>query len=535
MALPVAEAMTKVAEEKERSYAHRAVAALPLAALQSVGDVPKGAIERGTEQLARGKRPRLKDAVRLGGSKALARFGVGALTTPAFLSGVKDLQSDDKKKRREGAAKVVGAGTAFSATKGGVEAALDRGIRSPEVKKAVKSAFGTRMVTGAAGGLITADAIAKSLKKPKKSKKPGERRKDAIKPYAIGGALGLAEGVGESGWEKGLATKGARRAALSKGLGRAAGGVAGTALLREIARLGTKKRKKGMEKKAFAESSDAYDAYLAAYQWAGEQPPHIAAQKALELQAEARMGSLRRATVEGIKDASSRRAPREPVRPGVADVAAMGMVVAAPHIALEAMDMLPVDQRDLLLRDAIDRLAVAKSVDIHLADKGSEAARAGAMFVAPDTPAGVAAHELGHATAGRLRQATIGSAASIRAHRLATTVSSLVPLAVFLSTTERDFVEPEDIEARAAFLENLGKMTAVLAAPKLAEEGLASVRAAQYLRQVGAEVPGSARKVLIHALARQVPALATYAAPMALPFYVARQLRAKARKAQETL
>ncbi len=528
MALPVAEAMTKVAEEKERSYAHRAVAALPLAALQSVGDVPKGAIERSAESLALGQRPRVRDAFRLGRAKAIGRFGAGAVTTPLFLSGVQDLQSKDKKKRREGAVKVIGSGMAFSATKGGLEAAVDRGLKSKDVGKAVRAAFGTRAVTGAAGGLLTAQSIAKSLDTAGKTE--SEKKRDALKPYVVGGALGLGEGVVESGLEKGLRTPGARRAAMAKGLGRAAGGVAGAALLKEIARLGTKR---GMEKRASPESSDAYDAYLAAYQWAGSQPPHVAAQRAMELQAEARMGSLRRATVAGISDAARKRPPRKPVRPEVADVAAMGMVVAAPHIALEAMDMLPVDQRDILLRDAVDRLAVARAVDIHLTDKGYEGARAGAMYVAPDTPAGVAAHELGHATAGKLRQATIGSAASIKAHRLAATVSSLVPLAVFLSTTERDFAEPEDVEARAAFLENLGKMMALAATPKLAEEGLASLRAAQYLRQVGAEVPGASRKVLVHTLARQIPAFATYAAPMALPFFVANQLRAKARKAQE--
>jgi len=529
MALPVAEAMVKVAEEKQRSYAHKAVAALPLAAAQAIGDIPKGAIERGTEQAAMGKKPRLKDALRLGKAKSISRLGVGAVTTPMFLSGIEDLQSKDKKKKREGAAKVVGAGTAFSATKGGLEAAIDKGIRSPQVGKAVKGAFGARMVTGAAGGLLTAKAIAKSL--DRKPKSESQRKKDAVKPYAVGGAIGLAEGAGESALAKGLRSKGARRAAMSKGLGRAAGGVVGTALLKEIAKAGT--RKKGMEKKAAEQMGDSYGAYLAAYEWAGSQPTHVAAKKAMTLSSEARMGPMRRATYRGIVDGAQGAPPVAPQRPGIADVAVLGMVLGAPHLALEALEGLPVDKRDILLREGIDRLAVSKAVSLHLGEKGSEAALPGQMFLAPDSPAGVAAHELGHATAGRVRQATIGSQTALKAHRAAALTSTLLPLAVFLSTTEKDFATPEDVEARAAWLESMGKISALVASPKLAEEAMASYKAAQYLQRVGGDVAGAGRKVLMHSLARQIPAFATYAAPLALPFVAAGQLRAKAREARE--
>jgi hypothetical protein len=106
-------------------------------------------------------------------------------------------------------------------------------------------------------------------------------------------------------------------------------------------------------------------------------------------------------------------------------------------------------------------------------------------------------------------------------------------VAVYLATTERDFATPEDIEARAAFLSNVGKLSTLAAAPKLAEEGLASWQGAKYLRRAGSRLPGMEQKVLLHSLARQLPAFATYAAPLTLPFVAASQLRAKAREARE--
>lgn len=531
MPLHFAEAMVKHAAEetkrRARSYPRAMLAALPAVAVQSLGDVPKGAIERTTEDLVGGTRPTAERAFRLGRSKALGRFGAASLTTPLFLSGVEDLKSDDKDRRRRGTLKVLGAGTGFSAAKGGLETALDKGLRSPDVARAVRGALTARGAVGAASGLLTAKAIAGSLKGHEKQEKS---RKARLMPYLVGGGTGLAEGVAESAMSRGLKTGPAVRAAVAKGLGRASGGVFGAALLTEIAkRVGEK------EKRAEALiGSDAHAAYLAAYDWTKQQPSASVAQEALSIQRQGAVTPYRRAVMQGLIDGSKGREPRRPEKPGAADAALIGVVLAAPQVALGVIETLPPAQRDLLLRDAIDRMAVARAINIQSEFNGKAVGRGGEMslgktlYLSPESSPAAAAHELGHATAGARRRALLHTQGADVAYRAAAGVASLVPLAVLLATSESDFAMAEDYEARAEFLSRLGKVTALAAAPRLVEEGLASTKAAWYLAQAGA----TRQQMLEQAFARNLPAFATYVAPLAIPFIAARQLRRKAKKTE---
>ena len=183
------------ARERTQSYPRAMVAALPLALAQSAGDVPKGAVERATEDAINGTRPTFRRSFKLGKSKAVGRFAAAAATTPLFLSGIKDLKeakSEDQKRR--GALKVLAAGTAFGAVKGSVETTLDRGAKTRGIGKAVRGAFAGRGLYGAVGGLLTAKAVADNLRKSPKDRNLADKAKK----------LGITreKGACEAGYEK---------------------------------------------------------------------------------------------------------------------------------------------------------------------------------------------------------------------------------------------------------------------------------------------------------------------------------------------
>jgi hypothetical protein len=311
------------------------------------------------------------------------------------------------------------------------------------------------------------------------------------------------------------------RAAIAKGTGRAAGGAIGAALITAIA-----KHSAGKEKRAELVGTDSYRAYMAAYDWSAENGKAPATEQALAVQGQGPLTPYRRAVVRGLVDGATGAPRARPVPVTSADAFLMGVVLAAPSVALGVLETMPPSQRDLLLRDAMDRMAVDRAVQVfQTAELGSESSTGKQIFLHPKSAPAVSAHELGHATAGAARRATTGSAAATLAHHGAAGAATLVPLAVLLTANDGGFASPEDYEARANFLNRLGLVAAAAGAPKLTEEGLASAKGAWYLAQAGA----TKQQMLEQAFARNLPAFATYAVPFAIPFLAAHRLRQKAR------
>lgn len=506
------------ARERTQSYPRAMVAALPLALAQSAGDVPKGAVERATEDAINGTRPTFRRSFKLGKSKAVGRFAAAAATTPLFLSGIKDLKeakSEDQKRR--GALKVLAAGTAFGAVKGSVETTLDRGAKTRGIGKAVRGAFAGRGLYGAVGGLLTAKAVADNLRKSPKDRNLA----DKAKPYLVAGGLSAAEGFTESALQRGLAKSKDFRAAVAKAGGRTAGGIIGAGIVSAIA-------SHGQEKKAEM-GADPYSTYVASRRWAERADPQSVQQQVAALQEQGPLTPLRRAAVAGL--VAGRKGSDAPkVRPpGTVEAGYLALAVTAPHLVLGVIDQMEPSKRDLILRDAMDRLAAQKAIEVRGADLGDEMSSAGKIYVHPKSHAAVVAHEIGHATGGPARQVLTASVAANVAHSWARGAAAALPIVCLLSSADGNFASKADLEAKADFLSRVGTVAAAVGAPKMAEEGLASVSAVRYLMRAGA----SRQEVAQHALTRLLPAFATYAVPFTLPFVAARSYRSKSRSAPQ--
>jgi hypothetical protein len=365
-----------------------------------------------------------------------------------------------------------------------------------------------------------------------------------VVPAAIGSAIGAGKGAVEEVVVKGMkslrTTKGLRGIAAKAG-GRGVAGAVGALALSELARRHFGKTKTAAESANLpgqlygqvqqwakgGRDSDILQEYMMIRDNQGERTPSSrAAYYALHDELEGR----------GYKPPApkmrERVAPRQVRSPTVMDTAAAAAVVAAPMLIwqLGIGGMTPTD-KDLVLTDAVDRMFVQR----HFVRK--EASRIG--FGAYDSsfeigtknvylaPRGRAhpediAHEIGHASAGKLRRETIGSVKARAAFTVGRVVSIAIPLAALLSSTDKSFTTPEELRSRAKFVQAVGGVAALLQAPVLAEEALASMKAVQMMRRAGSD------DVLRRAGKRLLPAFATYAAPAALPFLVAARLRAKA-------
>lgn len=144
------------------------------------------------------------------------------------------------------------------------------------------------------------------------------------------------------------------------------------------------------------------------------------------------------------------------------------------------------------------------------------------------------AHELGHATAGKLRRATIASGIAHNAYLYSAVASSLLPLIALGGLNDKSFTTPEELRSRADFASGVGKAALLLQAPHLAEEATASIKGLQHLSEAAARagIKETAGKTLARA-AKLLPGWATYAAPTAAPFVAAALLRRRARKGAE--
>lgn len=172
-------------KEKQKSYLSQLAATAPAFAAKTIlGDVPRSALESVVEQQAAprftgGQAPpitaSLKSAIKNRGYGALKGGAAGLLTAPIFVSGLKDVASDDKKDKAKGYGKILGTGAAFQAVKGyqkGLSRGREMGLSPGRARGMGRSMSLSRAVTKAPGALGLAYAVSQGLKKKKKGDKP---------------------------------------------------------------------------------------------------------------------------------------------------------------------------------------------------------------------------------------------------------------------------------------------------------------------------------------------------------------------------
>lgn len=216
-----------------RGYLGAMAALAPAVAVKGLVDIPKAGIEGALESKIRQKPIGLKKILGGAGGRYIGGTVGGILTAPVFFSGIKDLQSDDRKTRKKGLAKVLVAGSILPAIKGATEAL---GGQSGKVG-------------GRAAGRMISNLPALALLAAGAAK--GAKEKDTKKKYlwgALGGAAGgLAKGIGEVAIEERRLykadPKAFKRALLGRGMGRTVAGViGGLALTAVIDKLVPKKK-----------------------------------------------------------------------------------------------------------------------------------------------------------------------------------------------------------------------------------------------------------------------------------------------------
>jgi hypothetical protein len=559
------------AKDKERKsgYGRKMLAALPFAAATGATDVPKGWVDKYVEQTIRGVKDAKETPLRAAYARGAGRFGAGLVTSPVFLSGLKDLRSEDKDTRRRGYAKVVGAGTAFSAMKGGIEGGVlgSAGGRAHALKK-IKGIAGARGIVGLGGGVLTARAAASAMgKKSEKGKK--DSWKKYVVPAAAGAAIGAGEGAFEEAWTKGL--KGVTRRGLAAGAGgRAAASAIGTVALAGLAKKlapGDRKRKgrpgyrlapskKDPNKKRWQKvaSAEPPDLYTETRQWAQDRNDVEVYSLAKRVNAEGlgERTQSRRAAYYALHDELrsrghhlpepprrrevEKRAPRRRISPGAVGVATLAV---APGIVAAALMDMPASARDSVLDDALDRMYIkdqmhrvvgepmAWTEGMPTAEAQKHGIRAGerAVQIAPrgKSQAAITAHELGHMQAGDLRRATIGSQTAQTALRRGRIAATAIPIAVLMSAGDTRYATPEELERKARLVSIAGTVTTAMQLPGVAEEVAANARAVKLLESVGDT------KALSRVVRQAGPGFATYAAPLLIPAVAARHLRRRAK------
>jgi len=594
--------LTKIAAEQERKrlgYGSAMALALPYTAATAAADVPKGYVDKVVEKLIRGAaRSKGESSALQAVGRGAGRLGAGLLTAPVFLSGIKDLKSDDPSRKRRGAAKVVGSGLVFSALKGGGEAAIANLKKDPgQIWKAIKGTAGARSIVGAGAALLTAVTVAKATKDSNKRKSDGQSIvgkifKQVVVPGVVGTAAGAGKGAFEEAWThtnvlkplwkgKKVSLPSFRGIAAKSG-GRAVAGALGAVVMTQAIKhlMPSKKNpqvKRWQKQKTAAASvklnvgPSAGELYDQVRGWANDKNDMEVYKfyKRVGQQGDGERTPSRRAAFYALHDELSARghempkpemrsqvAPKLARSPGMADVAALGMIATAPAIAAKAVEFLPPTARDQVLEDALDRMIVQKDIQRKMVDPrapwfdlpfdlnkaiGRSDARMGYShyYVGPNakgevveqvvlppkgkTLPGHAAHELGHASSNILRQ-LMRSGPARTAGKVGQIASVILPMMAVEGTGDGSFTTAEELESRAKLVAGLGTVTGALQAPMIAEETLAQAKALKYLTRAGADVPEAVAKALLHT----GPGYATYLIPAALPFIAAASLKLRA-------
>lgn len=584
--------MTKISEsdDKKSSYARQIAAAAPYAALTALADVPKGYVDKYIEQTVKQlPKAQQESAGRAALGRGAGRLAGGLATAPVFLSGVRDLRSDDKERRKRGYAKVIGSGIVFSALKGGVEGGILGAGKGKEVAlKKIKGIAGARGIVGLGAGALTAKNVASATSEKGPGKKKSLLKQYAL-PVAIGGAVGAGEGAFEEAYTKGLKNV-TRRGLLGAAAGRGTAAALGTAVLaslvKKFAPSGKSESVKG--KPGYRLAPSKKDPQVKRWQKvaSASSPPEIKPNmysdvrgwskgqdskdvfellKAINEEGQGERSASRRAANYALRDeltARGHRVPPAPQRreverrsappgkvpiPNLIPVLAAG---AAPALAALAIETLPPDDRERLLNDAIDRLwiqnrmhrvkgpnlAVPSGMPKEVASRyrttsGKPVPPNSPVISLPDNQrarAAIMAHEVGHMEAGFLRRKLLQNRTALQAGRVGRVVAGALPVVAILSAGDASgYATKQELESRAKFLTAMGTVTAAMQAPSIAEEALANVKATSVLKSVGDQ------KVISRMVRHAGPGFLSYLAPAVVPFAVAAAFRSAAKRAEK--
>lgn len=540
-----------VSEEKNKkpSYLRAVGAGLPLVFGQAISDVPEGILERSVQNQILKSRglPRAGSLYTIGPLRFASRIGAGALTTPLFISGMKDISSaKNKEQERRGLGKVIAAGGAYSALRGGIEMALDSEYKHLTPTARLQRVVGPKALRGLASAAATGLMVGRSLKSQKEEPNAYNAY---IKPALAGGGIAGLSGLYEAGIAEGLKTPQARWRVGAKVGGKAAAGAVSALVLSEL----LKKMIGGKEKKAQVTSgvpgtSAMYDEVA---HWAGGASTEDIQRfvQSLISRGENRSPSNRSALAAAYAELKKRgvqipniifraeRPKEKPIpAPGPLDVSILLGVAAAPSLAWKAISSLPQTDRDRVLVDALDRMHIANKIQVTNVDEGLPVVRGAAsafpdtrlISVAKDVDPAELAHEIGHINAGSLRKATLQNPVASSVRIAASAASVALPVFVMASSLDKTNSTEKELESKAKAVAVLGVASAAAQTPALAEELTASAKGLKYLADVGA----TRKELITKALTVLGPAFATYAAPVAVPFVAAGLLKRKAKRVE---
>ena len=545
--------MVKIAaDDASKNYASRMVATLPIAIAKGFVDLPKGAVDKAVDLTIRtGKVPSLPKLVGRAVGRGGGTIGAGVFTTPMFFRGMKDLQNaKTKKERNSAAAKVLGAGFAYSAIKGAIETVGEKGLSGTKPKdifRIAKNVGGVRGLIGVGSAALTAKAITSSRKK-KDSKNRVFR--DALAGGLVGAGKGALDELAEHGLRRIKTPKGIRGVAARSG-GRVASGMIGAAALGKLfdsymKKTSSEKPKEVIHtpyslyrdtrsKSAKMPTSDVYAAYSA----------HIA-------NGDPEKNPARRAVFYALTDTLRDRG--QPVKPE-----ALRAKVTPPEkpdqvgnrmlaLALAPQAMAAVADRvskknDPVLKSAIEAQIAHQGISLiekdpdslwgHLtgftsysggADVASRTIRVGTKA----TPE-VLAHELGHLSAGPLRNAVLQNpTVSIKLFNALAVTTSIVPLIAVANASDNSFATKEELQQNKKVVDVVTAAGAVGMAPRILEEGLASRKATGFIYKALLDTGKDRGAALTEAVGRTAlrlgPAYLTYLAPLLVGGAVSRNL-----------
>lgn len=224
------------AQPGEPSYGKQLAALAPAIAVKSLADIPKGAVEGGIESKILTGQAALKKA----GKKGLGRYAGGMAgigTAPVFFSGMQDLKSDDRRRKKKGVAKVLGSGLLYQAGKGaGEHIGENFGAKGASSLRKVLQSGSAKAIANVPSALGLAYGIHK-----------GSKTKDKKKKYLYGALAGTAGGFGKGVTEAAVKSRHLRGGKLlkaigAKGVARAGGGLLGGVVLTGVMDKLVKKR-----------------------------------------------------------------------------------------------------------------------------------------------------------------------------------------------------------------------------------------------------------------------------------------------------
>ena len=579
-------------DSKEQSYASSVLVAAPFAAAKAAVDIPKGMIDKAVDATIRTGKPKLKSIAARGLGRGLGSLGPGMATTPMFLSGIKQLtNAKTDKDRREGTAKILGAGFTFAALKGATETAIEKGVGKVDTKDALRVVRNIAGVRGATG-LISSGLTARQIAASRKGKNKDSTKSDLAAGLAIGAGKGIADELAEKG-VRSLKTPKGLRGVAARASGRAAAGAIGAVALGKIVDSYMKKTSSALPPGSISAAANLAavnqnqssvptptltpsTVYEQMVRQANTMPSTsvYSAYTAHVARGNPEANPMRRAVHYALTDslkAKGHAVPepkmRHKVSPQQSSVvlptAAMIGALVAPHAAMRYLDTLPTTDKDKILSEALDEQILSRNIDYireapeDLWGEEIQAAyrqmgqgqdgltgvnpKTGKRFIMVSDSAGAAvkAHELGHATAGRLRKSLLQTETVRRAAELGRIGTIVIPLGAVFMAADTSFSTPRELESKKRLVETAGRIGTMAMMPKLIEEALASASAVEYLAKAEIKAGTPVAKALPNAVKRSLkrlgPAFLTYASPLLLPGLAARHLSSKADKAEKDL